>query len=222
MSTAEQTIAAQVEAMQAGMAGQLPPEAEAAFDQERAELAAAGLPNGVTIAGAPMPDGALLDATGTPTTLEQTRSGAPAVAVFYRGAWCPFCNVALRAYEQQLAGPLAAQGVKLIAISPQKPDGSLTMKEKHELSFDVLSDPGNQIASQLGIVTGPSDSVRAAQQSLGLDVTQVNADGTTAMPMPTVTVIDAAGTIQWIDVHPDYGTRSEPEDVLAAVAALNS
>ena len=97
------------------------------------------------------------------------------------------------------------------------PDGSLSTKESKELTFTVLSDPGNQIARQLGILTAPSDGTRAAQLQLGLDLTQVNADGTTGLPMPTVVIADADGVIRWIDVHLDYTTRAEPGQVLQAV-----
>jgi len=112
---------------------------------------------------------------------------------------------------------LAELGIGLVAISPQAPDGSLSTKESKELTFTVLSDPGNQIAGQLGILTAPSEGTRAAQLQLGLDLTQVNADGTTALPMPTVVIADADGVIRWIDVHPDYTTRTEPGQVLQAV-----
>ena len=82
----------------------------------------------------------------------------------------------------------------------------------------MLSDPGNQLARQLGILTAPSDGARAAQMQLGLDLIQVNADGTTGLPMPTVLIADADGVIRWIDVHPDYSTRTEPGQVLQAIS----
>ena len=137
--------------------------------------------------------------------------------MFYRGSWCPYCGIALRTYQAQLVPALAERGIPLIAISPQAPDGSLSTKEANELTFTVLSDPGNQIAGQLGILTTPSDRARAAQLQLGLDLTQVNADGTTALPMPAVVIADADGVIRWIDVHPDYTTMTEPGQVLQAV-----
>jgi peroxiredoxin len=154
---------------------------------------------------------------GHPTTLAGTLVGKPAVIVFYRGGWCPYCNIALRTYQTELVPALATLGISLIAISPQTADGSLSTKETKELTFTVLSDPGNQLARQLGILTAPSEGVRQAQLQLGLDVTQVNADGTTGLPMPTVIIADAAGTIRWIDVHRDYTTRTEPEQVLRAI-----
>jgi peroxiredoxin len=211
------TIAEQVASLHRASAGQLPAEVAEAFAAEQRDLAAAGHPSGVAEPGSRLPDGELLDVAGEPATLAETLGGKPAVIVFYRGGWCPYCNIALRTYQAQLVPALAGRGVSLIAISPQTPDGSLSTKESKELTFTVLSDPGNQIAGQLGILTAPSDGTRAAQLQLGLDLTQVNADGTTALPMPTVVIADADGVIRWIDVHLDYTTRTEPGQILQAV-----
>jgi peroxiredoxin len=219
MTTSNSTVAEQVVLLQQDIATKAPAEVLGAFTAEQAELDAAGLPDGIPALGAPMPDGALLDAHGRPTTLESARDGKPAVVVFYRGAWCPYCNIALRTYQSQLAPELAGRGVTLVAISPQKPDGSLTMQETNELSFSVLSDPGNQIAGKLGILTAPSADASSAQAAFGLDLRAANADGTDTLPMPTVVVVGADSAIRWIDVHPNYTTRSEVADILAAVDA---
>lgn len=205
----------------AGMTtAQLPEEIAAAFVAEQAALDEAGTPGGVLEPGMPMPDGELLDAAGRPTTLTEARGDRIGVVVFYRGAWCPYCNIALRTYQEHLAAALSEHGATLIAVSPQRPDGSLTMREKHELTYPVLSDPGNQIAAKLGILTAPSDGAVEAQAALGLDLVDVNADGTRALPMPTVAIVDAAGVLRWIDVHPNYTTRTEPGDVLAALTVI--
>lgn len=220
MTSTHQTFATQVATLQAAMAGQLPADVAAAFATEQADLQAAGVPAGIPAPGSAFPDAELLDATGQPTTVATVAARRPAVIVFYRGAWCPYCNLTLRTYQEQLAPELDGRGIALVAISPQTPDGSLTMQEKHELTFPVLSDPGNRIASALGILTGPSTDVRAAQTALGLDLTAANADDTTGLPMPTVVLLDADGVLRWIDVHPDYTTRTEPSDVLAAAGSL--
>jgi peroxiredoxin len=220
MTSTYETIAGRVATLQAGMAGRLPADVGAAFATEQAGLLAAGVPAGVPAAGTPFPDTELLDTTGQPTTVSDAVGGRPAVIVFYRGAWCPYCNLTLRSYQELLVPELDRRGIPLVAISPQKPDGSLTMQETHDLTYAVLSDPGNRIATALGILTGPSADVRAAQTSLGLDITAVNADATTGLPMPTVVLLDADATIRWIDVHPDYTTRTEPGDVLAAADSL--
>ncbi|GHH86439.1 peroxiredoxin [Streptomyces sulfonofaciens] len=218
MTTAPTPIADEAAAVMAGQVGQLPDEIRAAFTDEQAELDAVGVPADVAAPGSPMPDAALLDAHGQPTTLTQARDGRPAVVVFYRGAWCPFCNAALRTYDRELTGALGERDVALIAVSPQKPDGSLTMQESNALSYPVLSDPGNRIGTALGIVTRPSDGARHAQAALGLDLREVNADGTHDVVMPTVAVVDAAGVLRWLDVHPNYTTRTEPGEILTAVA----
>ena len=215
--TTTATIAEQVASHHRASAGQLPAEVAGAFAAEQRALAAAGEPSGLVQPGTRLPDGELLGVAGQPATLAETLSGKPAVIVFYRGGWCPYCSIALRTYQAQLVPPLAERGISLIAISPQAPDGSLSTKEAKELTFTVLSDPGNQIAGQLGILTAPSDGARAAQLQLGLDLTQVNADGTTGLPMPTVVIADADGVIRWIDVHRDYTTGTEPGQVLQAV-----
>jgi peroxiredoxin len=174
-------------------------------------------PPAVLPVGSAMPDGDLLDAGGVPTSLRGVLGGSPGVVIFYRGAWCPYCNIALRTYQHQLASPLAELGVRLVAISPQTADGSMTMREKHDLEFEVLSDPGNQIAGQLGILTEPSAVARSAQLGRGLDVAERNADGTLTIPMPTVALVDHAGVLVWIDVHRNYATRTEPAEILTAV-----
>jgi peroxiredoxin len=192
----------------------------AAFGEEQAALAAGGLPAGVAEAGVTVLDIDLLDAHGAPTTLYRATAGGTSVLVFYRGAWCPYCNIALNTYQSQLLPRLTERGVGLVAISPQKPDGSLSMQEKHNLSFAVLSDPSNTLARRLGILSHPSEGVRAAQMQLGLDLTTVNADGTIQLPMPTTLILDAMHLLRWIDVHPDYSTRTEPQQVIDALDDL--
>lgn len=201
------------------MAGQLPDGVANAFAAERAGLRANGMPAGVAVPGEPMPDVQLLDVHGAPTTLAKATGGRSSVVVLYRGAWCPYCNLTLRAYQEDLVPQLGQRDIPLLAISPQKPDGSLSMQEKNELTFTVLSDPGNQIAAALGVLTAPTDDARDAQRTLGLDLAESNADGTQGVPMPTVAIVDSKGIIRWIDVHPDYTTRTEVADIIDAVSA---
>jgi peroxiredoxin len=215
------TVAQQITQMQTELAagGHLPSEVVQVFAAEQAQLAAAGVPDGVLAPGEPMVDAELLDVHGAPTSLAAARDGRAAVVVLYRGGWCPYCNLTLRAYEAQLLPELARRDVRLIAVSPQAPDGSLSTAEKDALSFTVLSDPGNQLARGLGVLFEPGEPARAAQLGLGLDTTVVNADGGSGLPMPTVALVDAAGTLRFLDVHPDYTTRTEPAAILAAIEA---
>jgi peroxiredoxin len=215
--TATGTIAERVNELHAGMAGHVPDEVLAINARDRASLAASGTPESVATVGSVLADADLIDVNGASTTLYAAIGEAPAVVVFYRGAWCPYCNVALRAYQEHLLPELTRRGFAMIAVSPQTPDGSLSMQEKNELTFTVVSDPSNTLARELGILTVPSDEVRAVQLKLGLDITKACADGTATLPIPTTLILDATHVVRWIDVHPDYSTRSEPAQILAAI-----
>ncbi|MGC8918183.1 redoxin domain-containing protein [Streptomyces sp. PG2] len=114
-------IADQVADLREKVAEQLPADALKVFGAEQAELAVAEPPSGIAEPGTPMPDASLLDVRGRPVTLDQARAGRPAVVVFYRGAWCPYCNLALRTYQRELVAELDERGVVMIAVSPQKP-----------------------------------------------------------------------------------------------------
>jgi peroxiredoxin len=215
--TTSSPITERVAQMHATMAAQPPSEVMGAFAREQADLAAAGLPTGIAPVGTVLPDAELLDVHGSPITLSEVVGDGTSVLLLYRGAWCPYCNIALSAYQQQLLPELAKRGINLVAVSPQKPDGSLTMQQKHGLAFTVVSDPGNAIAGRLGILTRPSDEARAAQLQLGLDLAAVNADGTSTLPMPATVILGPGRTVRWIDVHPDYTTRTEPEQIIEAL-----
>jgi peroxiredoxin len=219
MDMAGVTIAAQVEEMKRGGPNEPDPRM-AAFAREQAGLAHVQVPAGVAEVGTRLPDADLLSADGSPLSLAEVLGDGFTVLVLYRGAWCPYCNLTLRTYQSELLPGLRERGAELAALSPQKPDGSLTMKEKHDLEFAVLSDPGLAVARAIGVVTEPTEESLAAQLELGLDLSAVNADGTTALPMPTVAIVDDGLKIHWIDVHPDYTTRTEPEEILAALDRL--
>lgn len=211
------TIAEQVAAMAETPAGQPPGEAMGVFAREQAELAEGGIPDGVIASGALLPDADLFDPLGAPAMLHDATGDQRTVAVLYRGAWCPYCNITVRTYQSELLPELTHRGVALVAISPQRPDSSLTIRQKHELTFTVLSDPDSQVARAAGVLSAASSQARAAQLRLGLDLTTVNADGTAGVPTPTTIITDADHVAGWVDIHPDYTTRAEPGQILAAL-----
>jgi peroxiredoxin len=219
LSASSRTIAAQAAAHKEASSAKISPELGALLVAERRRIAAVAESSSVAAIGSAFPDGPVLNVNGHPTTISEQLAGKPAVVVFYRGVWCPYCNMALSTYQTDLLPALSERGVALIAISPQKPDNSLTMKQRHDLSFAVLSDQGNRIARAIGIVSPPpSEEARAALASLGADIAGSNADGTDALPLPASVVVNAHGIIRWIDVHADYTKRSEVDDILSAVS----
>jgi len=207
------------EVLHQGLAEQVPDQVLSPLFAEQKMLDVAGVPEAAAKAGSVMPDSDLLDAHGQATTLTAARGGRPAVVVFYRGAWCPYCNLALRKYQADLVPELDARGIALIAVSPQKPDGSLSMAEKNDLTFTVLSDPGNQIAGALGILSAPTEDARGSMHAIGIDLPALNSDGTYTLPMVTVAVVDATGVIRWIDVAPSH---ARPTEVPAIISALDT
>ena len=214
------TIHEQSAQLKAAAADHLPAEVLEVFNQSIEDFLDQGVPTDSIKAGDVLEPFTLDDATGTPVSLDQIVESGPAVIVFYRGGWCPYCNLALRTYQQELLPQLAAFGARLIAISPQPPDESLSTVERAALEFTVLSDPGSRLADRLGIAFEQADDVLAAQRTLGLDLTKVNAEGAVRLPRPTVLVVDQDRIVRYVDVQPDYTARTEVADIVAALTDL--
>ncbi|MHA7207751.1 peroxiredoxin-like family protein [Arthrobacter sp. MDT1-65] len=215
------SIEVQVAQFNHGFEAQIGPVLAATFAQEQADLVSVGTPDSVIAVGEDLPDATLLTPKNQPVHLSEFLDGSPAVLVFYRGAWCPYCNITLKTYQRELLPALTEQGVKLVAVSPQTPEGSEAAAQAGELGFEVLSDPTNRLATSLGIVTEPSAEARSAHAELGFDVSDSNADGTARIPFPTVLVVDRKGTVHFVDVHTDYTTRTEVADIIEAVHLLH-
>jgi peroxiredoxin len=216
------TIREQSDRLKAASAGHLPADVAEVFDRSIQDLLDQGVPAEAVAVGDTLEPFTLSDATGAPVMLEQLLEAGPAVVVFYRGGWCPYCNLALRTYQQELLPQLAAFDARLVAISPQAPDASLSTVEKAELDFTVLSDPASRIAQRIGIAFQETDEVLDAQRTLGLDLAQANAEGSTMLPRPTVLVVDQDRTVRFVDVQPDFTARTEVTDILAALARLDA
>jgi len=215
------TIHEQSEQLKAAAAERLPTEVLEVFDRSIEDLLTQGIPTGSIKVGEVLESFTLDDATGSPVSLNQLVESGPAVIVFYRGGWCPYCNLALRTYQQELLPQLDTFGARLVAISPQTPDESLSTVEKIALEFTVLSDPGARLAERIGIAFEQADDVLAAQRQLGLDLAKVNAEGETRLPRPTVLVVDQERTIRFVDVQPDYTARTEVADIIAALSEIS-
>jgi peroxiredoxin len=190
------------------------------FAEEQQILASSADTSGFVKAGDMVEPFSLPDANGVPGDLSRLLAQGPVVIVFYRGAWCPYCNLTLRTYQSELLPELQKLGASLVAISPQTPDGSLSAKETNELAFTVLSDVGNVVARSLGITHGFSDELRATMLAEGGDLGKINGTGEWELPHPTVLVLDRDGSVAFADVHPDYTSRTEPAAILTAVRGI--
>jgi peroxiredoxin len=136
---------------------------------------------------------------------------------FYRGGWCPFCNLELKAYQDVLP-EVAAAGASLVAISPEKPDETVSTAEKNALTFHVLSDVGQEVGRAFGLVYDFSDELRSVYNGFGLDIPAKNgAPDEWALPVSATYVIGRDGTIIYANTDVDYRDRADPRDVLAAL-----
>ncbi|MEV0371185.1 peroxiredoxin-like family protein [Streptomyces sp. NPDC050636] len=197
---------------------QLPAAAREIMERAGRELAASGQAERALDVGASAPGFSLPSADGRTVTLDGLLADGPVVLTFYRGAWCPFCNIALRALQQHHA-EITARGAQLVAVSPQIPDESLTLSEKHELAFDVLSDVGSDTAKQYGLSFDLPADLAAVYDSFGFDLQRVNGGHPHTLPLPATYVIDRTATIRWAFVDTDYTARAEPADILTALDA---
>ncbi|WP_279581450.1 peroxiredoxin-like family protein [Fodinicola feengrottensis] len=189
------------------------------FFGQAAMLGESDLESKVLAAGSRAPDFSLPDPQGDVVDLAAMLARGPVVLTFYRGAWCPMCNLQLPALRDSLPAFTAA-GASLVAVSPQLPDGSLTMAERHALTFPVLSDLRNVTARQYGLVFTMSAEVVDTARAIGVDFVAVNGNDTWELPIPATFVIDRQGVIRWVQAHADWRQRPQPQAILDALTAL--
>jgi peroxiredoxin len=203
------------------LATMLPPAATQTIDGGITTVEASGQASRVLQAGQVAPNFTLPSATAEPVALAQLLQQGPVVLVFYRGNWCPYCNVQLRAY-QQLLPELAQHGATLVAVSPQTPElTSLTASEK-ELSFPVLSDVGNVVARQYGLTYAVGAEVADTLRSVGIDLGAHNGTADDELPLTATFVIGTDGLINWSWVEANFKHRADPAEILAALAQLSA
>ncbi|KAJ9646023.1 hypothetical protein H2204_000685 [Knufia peltigerae] len=169
--------------------------------------------------GDTLPSFTLTDAVGKQVSSADLLAKGPIVVTFYRGEWCPFCNLALGALQKRLP-EFEAKGVTLVAITPELPNSSLSTVEKNALKFQVLSDVGNKYAAKLGIVWQQPDSLREPFAKFGNDLKARNGDDSFALPVPATLLVDATGKVRNTFIDPDYKKRVEPSQVLEWIDAL--
>jgi peroxiredoxin len=168
------------------------------------------------------PNFRLPNAQGGFVELNALLEQGPVVLAFYRGQWCPYCNLELRAY-QELLPQLKALGANLVAVSPQTPDNSLSTAEKNGLAYPVLSDVGLHVARAYGVAFDlPPELVGLYQRQWNNDLVKWNGEGGWSLPIPATYVIGQDARIALAHVDPDYRDRLEPEAVLARLHTLDA
>jgi peroxiredoxin len=166
------------------------------------------------------PDFALPNAAGKSRVLKELLRSGPVVLTFYRGGWCPYCNIQLRAYQSVLP-QISASGARLVAISPQLPDNSLDTANKNALTFDVLSDVRNEVAHSYGLVYSLPEEIRAALRSNNKALPSINGDESWELPVPATYVIARDQRVALAYIEVDYRKRLEPEALLTCLKSLS-
>ncbi|BDT74311.1 thiol-disulfide oxidoreductase ResA (plasmid) [Comamonadaceae bacterium OS-4] len=207
------SLTTQLSAFQADFKARVAPERLAMMENATAQLRLSGVEQTAMALGAALPDVGLQDATGHDVSLKALHAGKTTVVIFYRGGWCPYCNLELRAWQSLLPG-LQKFGAQLIAISPQLPDNSLSTAEKNELAYPVLSDSSLAAATAFGIAFTLPPELVDLYSKVGNDLPTINGNGQWVLPIPATFVVDESGKVMYRHVESDYRQRAEPSDVL--------
>ena len=206
----------ELDKLRAASAERFPPETLATMQGATQELIASGIAEQSASAGSAAPDFSLPNAHGEPVASEALWGDGPAVVSFYRGGWCPYCNIELKALQDRLP-EIEALGARLVAITPETPDNALSTQEKNEIGFDVLSDDGNRVANAFGLSFRLPEAIVELYKGFGIDLEASNGEASQTLPVPATFVIGKGGKVLKAFVDADYTTRAEPDDVIAAL-----
>jgi len=210
-----------IERMRREMSAEIPAETLALMRKTTGALVDSGLAAGALKAGDQAPMFVLPDMHGRQVDLRGLLDAGPVVLSFYRGGWCPFCNLELRALAQALPN-IEAAGGRLVAVSPELPDYGRGTAEADDIRFKVLSDAGNRVARKFGLVFTLPESLRPVYAGFGIDLSAHNGDDTFELPMPATYIISGDGRIRHAFVSADYTERMEPDDIIHVLRELQA
>lgn len=217
------SYAADLAAFQAERARAGGPGLSAGDRQAMADAAArlaAAMPAPGLVVGEEAPDFALPNAFGATVRLSELLADGPVVLTFYRGAWCPYCNLQLRGLKAALPH-IERHGARLVAVTPQLPDKSRAQVEQDGYPFEILSDLDERVMSAYGLLFQvPPELVTLYKRNFALDLATYNGPGRYRLPVPGTYVIDRQGVIRWAFADTDYKARAEPADIIDALEHL--
>ncbi|MEM8564166.1 MAG: peroxiredoxin-like family protein [Pseudomonadota bacterium] len=213
------SLHAEIESFREEFLASVPEEVQSLMGQATKDLVDSGLADSAIKKGQELPDAELINAKSEKIQLRSLLAQGPLVITFYRGGWCPYCNLELKAYQRVLP-EMKAAGATLVAITPELPDSSLSTVEKNELAFEVLSDRNAEYAKQLGLVFALPEELRPVYKSFGIDLEQYNGKGQYELPLAATFVVNKDGVIISAFVEADYTKRQEPSEVIEALKSL--
>lgn len=192
------------------------------FDRAKEELIASGAAGRALKQGDRAPEFRLKDVDGKEISSRELLAKGPLVVTFYRGFWCPYCNMDLQALEASLPA-IKERGAQLVAISPQNQANSRKAQRQNNVSFPILSDVGNEVAASFGLrFTLPDYLIWVYRDGFKVDLSAVNGEPSWTLPMPARYVIGTDGVITYAEVNPDHTHRPDPSELLPALSARNN
>jgi peroxiredoxin len=196
-----------------------PPAVVQVMQRATAALIASGQAAQALQVGARAPEFALPDPAGQLIRSAELISQSPLVITFYRGVWCPYCNMELLALEEASA-EIRAHGATIVAISPQSAVSSRKAVRDLHLSFPILTDFGGQVAHAFGLRFRLPDELIALYKSFGNDLSVTNGEPSWTLPMPARYIVGTEGVIAYTEINPDYTQRPDPSELLPVLYSL--
>ncbi len=212
-------LTTELNAFMNGLMDRLDPKTAAVICDNQTMLAQSGIADRAIGVGDVAPDFTLIDQSDKPFSLSVALTRGPAVVLFVRGGWCPFCTITLRAFDRVRAA-LAREGASLVAISPATPQNSQATAERNVLHYSLLSDTSLAVATAYGLVWEAAPALQAVYARLGHDLPRINGTGDWRLPIPAGYVIGQDGIVQSARVDSSMTVRLQPSDALAQVKAM--
>lgn len=207
------TLSEQLAAARDGFIASQPPDVQLTVGAAIEKLMSSRFGSNALKAGDQVPLFSLPNAKGEKINFSDYLAKGPVVLSFYRGGWCPFCNLEFKALTDALPD-IKRLGATLIGVSPELPDVARETVSKHKLPFEVLSDVGNNVANQFGLVMEVYEELRPLYLEWGLDIPSANGDDNWQLPIPATYVINLNGKVISAYVNVDYTSRMEPDAII--------
>lgn len=217
-----QTLESQLQERQKAFGAKADPETKTAYAAGIQAVADSGILTKAVQVGQKAPDFELKNAKGEAVKLSTLLQDGPVVLTWYRGGWCPYCNLTLVALQRALPD-IRATGAQLVALTPELPDKSLTTAEKNDLEFQVLTDLNNEIAKRYKVAFELTPDV-AARYKKNFNLLDYNGTeaGDTTLPLAATYVIDRDGVVRYAFLDADYRKRAEPAEIVAFLKTMTA
>jgi peroxiredoxin len=210
------SLAKQIENLNNELSKQVPQEVLEIFEKSITDLKTQNIENESIKIGAIVTPFSLLNIKNQLIHSKDILSKGKMILAFFRGSWCPYCNLELRELQNNIA-KIAGKNATLLAVSPQSTDHSMALTEKHELSFEVLTDKNNGLAKQLGISFKLQEFALPIYQTIGINLEDFNLNDENTLPIPAVFVIDTDGTLIYKFIDTDYRNRLDIDELIQSL-----